>query len=52
MKELLGGLALVALAAAIIYGTYWVGKTVSYSIFYEDMVQGTIKELVKTKCIK
>jgi len=35
-----------------IYGTYWVTKTVSYSIFYEDMVKATITEMVKDECRK
>ena len=35
-----------------IYGAYWVAKTVSYSIFYEDMVKVTITEMVKDECRK
>jgi hypothetical protein len=31
----------------VIYGVYWIAKTCSYSIFYEDMVIQTIKEVVK-----
>ncbi len=33
--------------AACMYGCYWVAKTLSYSFFYEDMVQQTIKEMIK-----
>jgi hypothetical protein len=35
-----------------IYGCYWVAKTVSYSIFYEDMVVETVKELVRENCLR
>lgn len=37
---------------AVTYGMYWVFKTVSYEIFYEDMVIETIKEQVKPEYIK
>ena len=29
------------------YGCYWALKTVSYTIFYEDMVRETVREMVK-----
>ena len=35
-----------------LYGIYWVVKTVSYSIFYEDMVIETINQKVKSSCLK
>ena len=31
----------------ITYLCYWVAKNVSYMIFYESMVQDTIREMVK-----
>ena len=34
------------------YGLYWVGKTFSYSFFYEDMVERSIYKTVKPSCIK
>ena len=37
---------------AFIYATYWVAKTVSYTIFYEDMVQQTVLETVKHSALK
>lgn len=42
----------IALVCSLIYGSYWVAKTVSYSIFYEDMVQQTISEMVKAGVLK
>ena len=36
----------------LVYGFYWIGKTVSYKIFYEDMVQQTIVEMVDTKALR
>ena len=44
-------LALVGLFG-FISGAYWVGKTVSYSLFYEDMVQATVVEMVKPEALK
>lgn len=37
---------------AFMYGMYWIAKTVSYTIFYEDMVQETIQEMVKPEYLK
>ena len=44
---------MVAVAIIVfIYGCYWVAKTVSYNIFYEDMVKATITEMVKSEALK
>lgn len=35
-----------------IYGCYWAAKTVSYEIFYADMVKSSIVEMVKPEALK
>ncbi len=35
----------------MIYSSYWVAKTVSYNLFYDDMVIETITEIVKSECL-
>jgi len=45
-------LACLGVFGGIIYGGFWVAKTVSYSIFYEDMVRQTIVEMVKPDSLK
>jgi len=50
-KFLLYIVALVCVAA-MVYGSYWVAKTVSYTIFYEDMVKDTVRQMVKDECLK
>jgi len=52
MKEIIGGIAGLAVLIGVIYGCYYVGKNVSYSLFYEDMVIDTIKETVVTSALK
>ena len=42
----------IILSCALIYGVYWVFKTVSYSIFYEAMVEQTIIEMIKPEYLK
>jgi hypothetical protein len=37
----------VLLAISAVYGCYWIAKSVSYAIFYEGMVEQTIREMVK-----
>lgn len=52
IKMVILGILGIALVLSIIYGCYWVAKTVSYSFFYEDMVQHTIVEMVKPEYLK
>jgi len=40
------------LFALCIYGSYWLAKTGSYMFFYEDMVRGTIQDMVKAGSLK
>lgn len=35
-----------------IYACYWIAKNVSYFVFYEDMVEQTIKDTVKQEALK
>lgn len=37
---------ILAAISCIIYGCYWAAKTTSYRLFYEDMVQDTVREMV------
>lgn len=45
-------LAGIALICGVIYGLYWVAKSASYVLFYESMVQQTVRELVKKEALK
>ena len=36
----------------LIYGGYWFAKTVSYNIFYKDMVRSTIIKMVDSESLK
>lgn len=46
----------VLVVCALIYFFYWVGKSTSYNLFYEDMViettRETIHEMVKAGSLK
>lgn len=46
---IIGGIILVC---AMIYGCYWIAKSVSYFFFYEGFVQETIREMVKPEYLK
>lgn len=47
MKEVLGVVLGLVVAGTLMYGLYWVGKSLSYTIFYQDMVREEIREMVK-----
>ncbi len=53
MKNMFNNLIVILFICVFMYGVYWVFKTVSYEIFYEDMVIETInQELEKLKLLK
>jgi hypothetical protein len=52
LKEIIYGLIGLAMSIGFIYGMYWIAKTISYQIFYEDMVQRTVTEMVKPEYLK
>lgn len=36
----------------LMYGSFWLGKKISYELMYEDMVKQTIIETVKEEALK
>jgi len=52
MREILMWIVGGVLVCVFIYAMYWVAKTGSYFFFYEDMVQDTIREMVKQEYLK
>jgi len=50
--KILFNLVIVCVFSFFIYGCYLVGKTTSYSFFYEDMVKKTIAQAVKPEALK
>lgn len=52
IKSIVTGLVGIAAFGCIIYGSYWVAKTLSYKIFYEDMVKATIAEMIKPGALR
>lgn len=54
LKDIRGiGMVAVGIVAVcfFIYGCYWAAKTMSYNIFYEDMVRASISEMVKPESL-
>ena len=45
-------IAVIIIFCFFIYGCYWIVKTVSYKIFYEDMVKDTIVEMIKPEYLR
>lgn len=52
LKVIVVGIVSIFFSLSILYGCYWVAKTVSYSFFYEDMVIRTINKTVKPEALK
>ena len=49
MKDLIYGVIGVLLFCAFVYVMYYIFKSVSYNLFYEDMVKDTVLEVLKEK---
>ena len=47
MKKVLAVIFGILIFFGVIYSMYWVVKTISYTIFYQDMVEETVREMVK-----
>jgi len=52
LKGFIALLAIIVISILAIYGFYWIAKTLSYTIFYEDMVRETVREMVKPEYLK
>jgi len=52
LKMIICGGVLIIVGLAALYGVYWIAKTLSYTVFYEDMVKETIHELVKQSALR
>ena len=50
--DLIKGILIFVAVCFLIYGGYWLAKHGSYFFFYEDMVQETIREMVKPEHLK
>ena len=51
-KQILFWSVVVIAICSFIYFMYWITKAGSYTFFYEDMVQDTIREMVKAGSLK
>jgi len=52
MKDLIEALLTLDILIALVYGCYWLAKNISYSVFYEEMVIDSIKEVVKRERVE
>ena len=52
MNKVIWYIAAIVGCLTVIYGFYWLLKTGSYWLFYEDMVKDTINEMVKKVALK
>jgi len=52
IKEIIVYIAIGIVVIGIAFGTYRIGERINYSLNYEDMVIQTIREQVKSECLK
>ena len=55
MKRIFYGTTIVLVLAAIIglaVGGWYLKRTINYNLMYKECVQQTVKEMVKSECLK
>lgn len=52
MNKVMISLVILVLLFVIIYGGFLLTRKISYEIFYEDLVQQTIKDMVKPEYLR
>ena len=52
MKKFIQALLGITFTLGLLYGLYWIFKSVSYAIFYDSMVRETIIEVVKQSALR
>ena len=52
MKNIIAPIFGIIIFCVVLYGIYWIAKTVSYQVFYEGMVIETVKDMVKPEYLK
>lgn len=52
LRDVMVIVATLAALAGVIYGGYWIAKRVSYALFYGDMVEDTVRRMVKPEALK
>lgn len=52
LKQTIGALIILFIFFGVICGCYWVAKSLSYALFYKDMVQETVRNMVKKEALK
>lgn len=52
MRDLMLWVFGIVFTVLVLYGMYWIFKNGSYFFFYEEMVQETIREMVRQEALK
>jgi hypothetical protein len=52
MGKIFGVIFAILFFCGATYGIYWCTKTISYKIFYEDMVRAEIVEMVRPEALR
>ncbi len=51
MREILFFIVVGVFLVLLVGGSYWIAKHGSYYLWYEEMVKGTVQEMVKPECL-
>jgi hypothetical protein len=51
MLKFLSGVLGIILFCSVVFSTYWLAKTISYKLFYRDMVRAEISEMINNHMI-
>ena len=52
LRSCIEGFVIGVIIILILVGTYWLAKHGSYWLWYDGMVENTIRELIKPECFR
>ncbi len=52
IKAIIGLILIIVAVIAVSLGVYYVKRKINYSMGYSDMVEGTVRRMVKKECLQ
>lgn len=52
VATVLGIICLIVALAGVVFGMWWIGREIHYRVAYKDMVQQTVREMVKEEALR
>jgi uncharacterized protein YneF (UPF0154 family) len=52
MGKIIGFFIVLLIIVTIVFGGWWLERKIHYKLFYKNMVEQTVRDMVKKECLK